>query len=176
MSNYKARPKAIQLPDGTFQIFLTKGHIAFVDPVDSDLAQLNWSSAISGSKKVNYAAKGGKKGECFSLHRVILSRMLGRELSHFEQVDHKDNNGLNNRRSNLRLATGTQNNANQSLQRNNTSGYKGVTYRKDTGKWVAQTKVNGKRIGLGCFNSPEEAHRAYCEKMKELHGDFFRSE
>ncbi len=86
--------------------------------------------------------------------------------------DHINRNKLDNRKSNLRPATISQNNQNTGIKSTNTSGYKGVYFRKDTKKWVARV-TNGKDIyNLGCFTTPEDAALVYNAKAKELFGEF----
>lgn len=68
----------------------------------------------------------GKANIC--LHRVVMSRVLGRAFEESEFVDHIDGNKLNNRRENLRLVTSKQHSRNRRISKNNTSGYKGVTF------------------------------------------------
>lgn len=87
--------------------------------------------------------------------------------------DHIDRNTFNNRRYNLRPATMSENATNRSLQKNNTSGVKGVYWHKGMQKWRAQINVNKKRINIGYFNTIEEATIARLAKAKELHGEFF---
>lgn len=91
-------------------------------------------------------------------------------------IDHRDGNSLNNRRANLRLATHAQNQHNRKAYATNTSGYKGVSYYRPTGKWVARIELKGKCKGLGYFFTPEAAHAAYIAAAKELHGEFARWE
>ena len=91
------------------------------------------------------------------------------------QVDHIDGDGLNNRRGNLRLATAGQNQHNKGLQRNNTSGFKGVRWRSDKGKWVARIDKDGKRRHLGYFDTVEGAHSAYVAASMAIHGEFGRT-
>ena len=76
-------------------------------------------------------------------------------------IDHIDGNSLNNKIENLRSATQSQNMANSRMKNTNTSGYKGVTFRKDTKKWQAAIMVNGKHISLGSFSKKEDAAKAY---------------
>jgi len=90
------------------------------------------------------------------------------------QVDHINGDHADNRISNLRLATGTQNQANKGLQRNNTTGFKGVGYRPDRG-FFAIIKKDRKSHYLGQFNTAEEAHAAYCAAAKRLFGEFART-
>src|ERR1043165_3940616 len=96
--------------------------------------------------------------------------MIGRPLEKHELVDHIDGNGLNNRRSNLRLATYAQSSMNRGRNIKNSSGYKGVDL-KD-GKWRAEIQVSRKKVYLGRFSTPEEAYAAYCEAAKKYHGEF----
>jgi hypothetical protein len=89
-------------------------------------------------------------------------------------VDHINCNPLDNSFVNLRLATNAQNACNRGKPSTNSSGYKGVTWKKLKNKWSAQIMINCKKKNLGYFNTPEEAHAAYCKAAKELHGDFAR--
>lgn len=152
------------------EIPLTRGFTALVDTADGDLASLQWFTATP--RKTPYAVRNitlqdGKRTSEY-LHRVILSRILGRELLAVETVDHRDCNSLNNCRDNLRLATRAENNRNTPKKSHNTSGFKGVLYRKGRPKPFA-------RIGhtyLGSFDTPEEAHAAYCAAAIERYGEF----
>jgi hypothetical protein len=91
-------------------------------------------------------------------------------------VDHKNGDPSDNRWTNLRQATTTQNLANSRKPANNTSGYKGACWDAEKRKWLASIKVNGRTKFLGRFNCPAEAHRVYVEAAKKLHGEFARSE
>jgi len=112
------------------------------------------------------------------MHRLIMSRVVGRELKRNECIDHIDGNGLDNRRCNLRIATNAQNHANIGKRRGNySSQYKGVSYSKYMKKWQAYIGSNKKnsivqRMYLGFYDIEEEAARAYDEKAKEFHGEF----
>jgi len=89
-------------------------------------------------------------------------------------IDHIDGNPYNNKFANLRLATPRQNQCNQRRRCDNTSGLKGVSWSEERQKWQTGIQVNGKRIGLGRFNTKEEAYAAYCEAARRLHGEFAR--
>ena len=91
-------------------------------------------------------------------------------------IDHRDGNITNNRWNNLRRATASQNNANRRRPRHNTSGYKGVSFRRDSGKWSATIGRDGKIIHLGIFATPQEAHEVYVKAARKLFGEFARAE
>lgn len=91
------------------------------------------------------------------------------------QVDHIDGDRLNNAKENLRECTRSENQRNRGMQENNKSGFKGVSFDKSRNKWQAGIGVNGKRISLGRFDTPELAYSAYCKKASELHGEFYHS-
>lgn len=86
-------------------------------------------------------------------------------------LDHEDGDGLNNRILNLRDSSASDNLRKAKLAATNTSGFKGVSYRKDTNKWTARTKVGNKYQSLGCFDTKEEAFAVYCEKVQEVSGE-----
>jgi hypothetical protein len=87
-------------------------------------------------------------------------------------IDHKDGNVANNRWANLRLATRSQNMCNRGKPPNNVSGLKGVSRYRRHGKHSARITVRGRAQLLGYFTHPEEAHAAYREAAKRLHGKF----
>jgi hypothetical protein len=90
-------------------------------------------------------------------------------------TDHINGDGLDNRRTNLRQATPTQNNANCGIRGHNTSGYKGVSLRPDRGnRWRATIRIHGLQYFLGLFDDVEDAARAYDAAALELFGDFAR--
>lgn len=89
-------------------------------------------------------------------------------------VDHKNTIRDDNKFANLRLATNSENQFNLNKMSHNTSGFKGVHRLKDTGRWQARICANYKRRVLGCFDTPQEAHEAYCKAAAELHGEFAR--
>jgi hypothetical protein len=89
-------------------------------------------------------------------------------------IDHISGNFHNNRFSNLRLATSWQNQCNQKVRIDNTSGLKGVTWDKNRSKWLAQIQVKRKHFFLGRYKTKEEAWAAYQKAAHEYHGDFAR--
>lgn len=150
---------------------LTNGYTATISASDVSLvAGRNWSALTDGSRvyAVSNDPMGGGKYRLIRMHRVIMGDPDGL------QVDHWDGDGLNNQRTNLRIATNSQNQHNQRTRRDNTSGYKGVTFRKDKGRWHAKIMLNGQRQHLGLFNCPTAAHFAYIKASRALHGEFGR--
>ncbi len=104
-----------------------------------------------------------------AMHRLILDAPVDM------QVDHINGNGLDNRRANLRLVTASQNSCNRRLSIVNTTGFKGVSFHKGRGLYQASIRLDGRLRFLGRFQTPEEAHKAYCEASEELHGAFGRT-
>lgn len=100
------------------------------------------------------------------LHRFLLNPE-----SHVH-VDHINGDGLDNRKSNLRFCSNTQNSMNTTISRNNNSGYKGVSFRKDVGKWRAYIGVNRESIHLGYFENVYDAARAYNKAALEYFKEF----
>jgi hypothetical protein len=90
-----------------------------------------------------------------------------------ENIDHVNTIRTDNRICNLRAASFSDNNHNQSLRSNNTSGYKGVSWNSQFSKWVAKIGIEGKRKFIGFFETPEEAYKAYCLAAISNYGEFF---
>jgi hypothetical protein len=146
-------------------------YFAQVDDEDYELLNsFNWTVAKSNRHNIVYALR--KQGEkAIMMHRQIMNISDDKLL-----IDHKDHNGLNNRRSNLRVATYTENNRNSTARKNAASKYLGVTlehYKKTyTNKsgvtkkmeylyWLAIIRVNNKTIRLGSFKDELSAAKAY---------------
>lgn len=149
---------------------LTSGNWSLIDSEDaSTVGQFNWQTKVSGSGFLRYARRYYRDQEgklrTQGLHAFLLS--VG--------ADHINGNGLDNRRSaNLRRSTQSQNNQNRRIQRNNSSGYKGVSWHQGRRRWEAIIQANGKRKDLGGFPTPELAYEAYCHAAIQLHGEFAR--
>jgi len=92
-----------------------------------------------------------------------------------EDTDHVNRDRGDNRIVNLRLASRSQNLFNRTKQRDNTSGFKGVTWAADRGRWQAQCKRGGKNHFLGYFDDAAVAHAAYVAAAARLHGEFARA-
>jgi hypothetical protein len=145
-------------------VWLPKGQFTVVDDVDfARFGHLKWTTRLA--PRTGYALVNGK-----CLHRMILD--APQEL----EVDHIDGDGFNNLRSNLRLATHSQNQHNHGLRRDNTSGFKGVCREHTSGLWEANIKLHGRQHKLGRFKTPELAYAARCLAAQRMHGAFARSD
>lgn len=111
----------------------------------------------------------GRMGKLVYLHRIILGLKTGDGV----EVDHINNDGCDNRRTNLRTVTHTHNLANMVKVRG-TSRYKGVHWARNEGKWHSNISYNDKTVPIGYFDSEEDAARAYNRKAVELYGGYAR--
>ena len=157
------------------EIPLTQGKVALVDDEDYEwLSQWKWC-ALNRGDGCYYAVRGTYDRTTRASRQIRMHRqIMGMEGSR-PDVDHKDTNGLNNQRSNLREASRSDNIGNARLRRDNVSGLKGVTWMPTKQKWRARIgPVQGQRRFLGYFPTAEEAARAYDAAALELFGDFAR--
>jgi hypothetical protein len=124
-----------------------------------------WSAA--GTEDTHGYLQITVDGKKYQAHRLAWLYVTGEVPTNL--IDHKNRVRFDNRFDNLRPATVKQNNENQSLMPNNTSGYRGVSWHKPTGKWAAKLMHNKSRIHVGLFATPEEAHQAVSAKRIELY-------
>lgn len=149
----------------TIEVPLSKGYVATIDAEDADLVlQYRWSAAEIG--RTVYAQRSVKRAD-----GRWTTQKMHQLLTGFARTDHRDGNGLNNRRENLREATQRQNMCNQRRQ-SPTSGYKGVTWYKSRSKWRAFIVAHGTNHHIGYFATAEDAARAYDVVAREQHGEF----
>lgn len=167
----KPRCAIINLNEETAFIRLTHDYETVVDLADADLARFNWSVHLR-SAGCSYARRNSPVLGMVSVHRVVMERVLGRELTAGEVVDHINGNGLDNRRSNLRVCNQSENCRNQLIAKNNTSGAKGVFWNKTTGKWTASIRLNYRNIYLGGFSDFNAAVSARHAAELEYYGEF----
>ncbi len=161
---------------------LTQGYEAVIDAADLSLVEgFNWTADVvrrrkDGSVLTVYASRqhrlsNGKQMK-IRLHRLLMAE------SNDMDVDHRDGNGLNNRRrgdtGNLRIVTSSQNMHNKRVSINNSSGVKGTYWEKTRSKWRALIAVDGRRHHLGYFDSKDEAAAAYARASDDLHGEYGR--
>jgi hypothetical protein len=151
-------------------IYLTRGRVAVIDDEDLPLvSQYKWQAITPDKDEKYFYAQGylkgeGKRGKRIRMHRLILGAQEG------VLVDHKDGDGLNNTRANLRLSTHVTNGQNRRPDKG--KKFKGAFYNRTECKWESRIQVNKKRIRLGYFKSQEEALRAYDEAAKRFFGEF----
>lgn len=163
--------------DNTRLIPLTQGQFAIVNAADyAWLSQWKWFAVWAESTKSFYAARhpkmvDGKRGPMILMHREILGLKQGNK----RQGDHKESGStLDNRRSNLRIATPSQNVHNSRTASDNKSGYKGVAFNRRMNKWVAYITVRGQHFHLGYHATVEAARDAYTAASVKHLGEFTR--
>lgn len=153
------------------------GLVALIDDEDFEaVAGFRWSVQVdrrlhAGPKfyavhRSYMRTPAGKPGSVVLLmHRLLVPTE--------KQVDHRDGNGLNNQRNNLRPANDSQNQANRKeLRPGKTSRYRGVRWMKNEGKWLAEITHNYKHKTIGRFIDEDEAARAYDAAAQRAFGDF----
>jgi hypothetical protein len=155
------------------EIPLSRGLVALVDDEDfGRVSQFKWSAADAGRGRF-YASRGTmKKGrrQTIYMHRFIMSAPAGCE------VDHRNGDSLDNRRSNLRLCTRSQNQINRPTPTDKAFPWRGVTTVNSAKRpYRVQIRTTvGRRLYIGCFADPVEAARAYDDAARKYHGEFAR--
>lgn len=152
------------------EILLTQGKVTIVD--EGDYTYLNqWKWYALRVEKLCYAVrsiKRGKKCGVMLLHRQLLNVPKGKE------IDHKDGDGLNNCRSNLRICNHQQNHFNLRNRINTSSIYKGVYWDKDKHRWRVTLVVGGEKKRLGRFKDERQAALAYNQAAATYFGEYAR--
>ncbi len=160
-------PEEVESVNGVKEIRLTRGKVALVDEEDFDeLNKYKWSAFKH--RNTFYAVRNVRGKPLLRMHRVIMGDVKG------VIYDHINGDGLDNRKSNLRIATAQQNNMNRIPRKGCSSKYKGVSWNKPNKKWLCILGHNYKNTYLGSFDDEEECARAYDKKAKELFGEFAR--
>lgn len=161
-----ARPRRpLFIKDTHAEIPLKNGYVAVIDLDDVEtVSRYGW---VLDDSKPNWYVHTctGKERKTLRLHRLIMTPPPGKV------VDHIDGNGLNNRRSNLRICSPKHNSANSRKGKRNSSAYKGV-HRRENGRWRAAIRVDGKLINIGTFNNELDAANAYNEYATKYFGEF----
>lgn len=142
------------------------------------IRKTTWQNYKAGSEAGRLNRDGYRyicvKRRSYAAHRLAWLMVTKIDPAGFE-IDHIDGDRQNNAFSNLRLATRHENNQNAKRRQDNSSGYKGVHFRKEMNKWRATIQVNKRQVRLGYFDTPELAHMAYAKAAAELHGEFARA-
>lgn len=120
------------------------------------------------NNKHGYVVANGENNKTIYLHRVIMEK----DYLDGMEVDHINNNKLDNRKNNLRICTKTQNIWNRRRLKNNTSGTTGVSFSKKMNKWMSYIRENNKRVHLGYYKNKEDAIEIRKLKEIELYGEF----
>jgi hypothetical protein len=156
----RGTPRPAIIKGSTAEIPLGKdskyGYV-LVDKEDAHLSDMKWTLGKRG-----YPVTGSG----ITLHHTIMGKPEKGMV-----VDHINRDRLDCRKSNLRFVSYFENAQNISKQKNNTSGYRGVWFRKDTGKWAADIKVNYKKLSLGCYEKVADAAKAYNIAAKQHFGE-----
>lgn len=146
----------------------------FIDVADLKLiASYSWRVYVDNKKgymRVETSVTENNKTTHFMLARFLMNFPKGKF------SDHKDCDSLNNRRSNLRLATQKENsrNAPKTIRKTH-SKFRGVSWHKRKNKWIATCAINTKNKFLGYFSTEIDAAKAYDKTAKELHGEFAKT-
>lgn len=155
---------------------LTQGKQAIVDAADYEWL-MQWKWCATERKHTWYAVRNQASAE--TKHKkssILMHRQILGLSSRAELADHRDGNGLNNTRSNLRAATTQQNSFNSRKHRDSTNHLKGVYWHARAKKWMASVCKDGKQIYLGLFTRPEDAAAERRKHAEILHGTFYSEE
>lgn len=159
-----SRRRTVDQPSDCRLINLTNDSYAVVDVEHYDWLMCSfWRRSDLGYATRDQAPR--------RMHRAIMERSLGRPLTASEQVDHIDGDRLNNRRTNLRIATNRENGQNKRPVAGSSS-YKGVYWLQRTGRWVADIKSSGSTIRIGSFINEVDAALAYDAATIQVFDDY----
>jgi hypothetical protein len=138
--------------------------------VEIDVEDLEHISGYFWRINSNGYAVTGRAERTILMHRMLTGAKKG------QLVDHASGDGLNNRRSNMRICTPAENSRNRRIAKSNKSGYKGVyaDRSRQRVRWRAQIRVDDTTVRLGSFPTAELAYEAYCEAATQYHGEYAR--
>ena len=151
----------------TYGIALTKGYVALISKSDLDIVKGYGWHVNYNKNNDSYYAQTEIEGKGISMHRLLLNAPAG------VPIDHKNHNTLDNRRVNLRLCSNSQNSMNSKTRCDSSTGYKGVSFHRGSGKYRARIMIKGVSKHIGTFDTGEEASEAYKKAAKELQGVFY---
>lgn len=148
------------------EIKLSQNKIAIID--DEDYVRVSSLKWFAHKRTNKFYAETARNEKHMHLHRFILG-INDRSII----IDHIDGDSLNNKKSNLRICTVSQNSFNKKPYSNSPiKGIKGVSFIKRINKWRAQIQANKKKIYIGVYNTHIDAAIAYNERAKELFGEY----
>lgn len=151
----------------TVEVPLSRGYVAIIDAADAGrVLAYNWSAQpnVRNVYAIRKVRRADGRWTSQSLHKFLTG---------YERTDHRNGDGLDNRRMNLRDASAGENGRNRRRQVNNYSGFKGVCWNKKDGKWRATIGAAAdQRRYLGGFSTAEEAARAYDAAAREMYGEY----
>ena len=162
--------KPIKIEGDIAYVPLTQGHVAIVDACNVHIVN-SWNWHAVKSLNTVYARRTDRS--CGFPVNVYMHRVILGDPDKF-CIDHIDSNGLNNLTSNIRKVEHYQNIINSRFRADNSSGFRGVSFDKSKGKWVARITTKGRVLNIGRFASAEDAALAYEKKSLELHKEFRR--
>ena len=150
--------------DGYMIGYTSKNEKFFFDIDDfDDIKKYNWYIRRDG-----YVASSSN-GKHTKMHTLIMSK--NNEIGDY-LIDHINHNKTDNRKSNLRLVTNSQNQMNKGLVKSNTSGCTGISWHKNKNVWIAQIQINNKLKYLGVYDNIEEAIKARKDAEKKYFGEY----
>lgn len=151
------------------ELMLTNGTVVKVDDADYDMLNM-YSWSMAKSKKLYYAVRTIRYQD--GKRKIVLMHRLIMDTPHGMDCDHKDGDGLNNQRDNLRNCTRSQNSQNKVVSCKTRSGYKGISLDHKRNKWLARIKVGERTLFLGYHDDPIQAALAYNEAALEHFGEY----
>ena len=164
------KPRELIFDGDVAYVPLTRGHYATIDAEDAPLVEgSNWC-AMSEKARMHYAVRtrllSNGEFQTIFMHRLIAQAYSG------TIVDHVNHDPIDNRKTNLRLCSYTENGQNSRKKTPGKSNLKGVCWHNQKEKWFARITVNKKQIYLGLYDTEEEAHKAYCEASEQMHKEY----
>lgn len=154
------------------EIQLTQGKVAIVDDKwFSVLKKFNWYA--KNHKGIYYAYRRKLKSENWTTDKIPMHRYImlleNQDITN-KIIDHKNGDGLDNRKNNLRICNTAQNGMNRRKKKN--ADYKGISWHKHANKWISSIKYNGKSIHLGYFTNKVDAAQAYDQAATKYYKNF----
>lgn len=147
--------------------------VVLIDDADLPLvSKYTWYLFRRKERRRHYAYANVNRRGIVLMHRMLMRPRKGR------QVDHRNGDGLDNRRSNMRTCTSSQNGMNKGPARKSATGLKGVSFRpasRGQNKYAAQGRAFGGWFHIGRYATARAAHRSYVAWAKKAHGEFFRA-